>query len=100
MHLHRVVDLAVNARLDLKWIGEALARTREALDAAYAEELEAAMTRLKGFCEAAERDPAATDADAFHKAKETLDRLSMRLHETSIARSLKSMSTDRSPPTT
>jgi hypothetical protein len=58
------------------------------------------MTRLKGFCEAAERDPAATDADAFHKAKETLDRLSMRLHETSIARSLKSMSTDRSPPTT
>jgi molecular chaperone DnaK (HSP70) len=95
MHLHRVVDLAVNARLDLKWIGEALARTREALDPAYMEELEASMTRLKGFCEAAERDPAATDADAFHKAKETLDRLSMRLHETSIARSLKSMA----PPT-
>jgi molecular chaperone DnaK (HSP70) len=95
MHLHRVVDLAVNARLDLKWIGEALVRTREALDPAYAEELEASMTRLKGFCEAAERDPAATDADAFHKAKEALDQLSMRLHETSIARSLKSMA----PPT-
>jgi molecular chaperone DnaK (HSP70) len=95
MHLHRVVDLAVNARLDLKWIGEALARTREALDPAYMEELEASMTRLKGFCEAAERDPAATDADAFHKAKEALDQRSMRLHETSIARSLKSMA----PPT-
>ena len=99
MHLHRVVDLAVNARLDLKWIGEALARTRGALDEAYAEELEASMTRLKGFCEAAERDPAATDADAFHKSKEALDRLSMRLHETSIARSLKSIAPPRSPRT-
>jgi len=37
-------------------------------------------------------DPARTDADAFHKAKEALDQLSMRLHETSIARSLQSMS--------
>ncbi len=93
MHLHRVVDLAVNARLDLKWIGEALERTRAALEADYLEQLDASMMRLKGFCEAAERNPAATDADAFHKAKEALDQLSMRLHETSIARSLKSMST-------
>jgi molecular chaperone DnaK (HSP70) len=93
MHLHRVVDLAVNARLDLKWIGEALERTRAALEAGYLEQLDASMMRLKGFCEAAERNPAATDADAFHKAKEALDQLSMRLHETSIARSLKSMST-------
>ena len=93
MHLHRVVDLAVNARLDLKWIGEALERTRAALEADYLEQLDASMVRLKGFCEAAERNPAATDADAFHKAKEALDQLSMRLHETSIARSLKSMST-------
>ena len=92
MHLHRVVDLAVNARLDLKWIGEALERTGEALEPAYREELEACMTRLKGMCEAAERDPARTDADAFHQAKESLDRLSMRLHETSIARSLRGMS--------
>jgi molecular chaperone DnaK (HSP70) len=91
MHRHRVVDLAVNARLDLKWIGEALLRVSEALEPAYREELEAAMTRLQGMCEAAERQPAATDADAFHRAKETLDRLSMRLHEVSIARSLRSM---------
>jgi hypothetical protein len=88
----RVVDLAVNARLDLKWIGEALERTRAALEAGYLEQLDASMMRLKGFCEAAERNPAATDADAFHKAKEALDQLSMRLHETSIARSLQSMS--------
>ena len=97
MHLHRVVDLAVNARLDLKWIGEALERAGEAVDAAYREELEAAMTRLKGLCEAAERDPARTDADAFHQAKESLDRLSMRLHETSIARSLRGMSEGAGP---
>ena len=100
MHLHRVVDLAVNARLDLKWIGEALERTRPALDAVYTEELEAGMTRLKGFCEAAERDPAACNADAFHQAKEALDRLSMRLHETSIARSLQSISAPGTSPRT
>ncbi len=96
MHLHRVVDLAVNARLDLKWIGEALARVSEAMEPAYREELEAAMTRLQGMCEAAERQPAAVDADAFHRAKEELDRMSMRLHEVSIARSLRSMDAARS----
>ncbi|MFM1831521.1 MAG: hypothetical protein RLZZ558_1861 [Planctomycetota bacterium] len=91
MHLHRVVDLAVNARLDLKWIGEALSRVSDALEPAYREELETAMTRLKGMCEAAERQPSAIDADALHRAKEELDQLSMRLHEVSIARSLRSM---------
>jgi molecular chaperone DnaK (HSP70) len=89
MHLHRVVDLAVNARLDLKWIGEALERVRADLPAATVEAVEAHMLRLKGFLALAERAPGQVDANAFQRAKEELDRASMPVHEAAIARSLK-----------
>jgi len=89
MHLHRVVDLAVNARLDLKWIGDALERVRGELEPAYVEEMEASMMALKGHIAAAEHDARAVDANAFQQAKEALDRLSVRVHEVAIARSLR-----------
>jgi molecular chaperone DnaK (HSP70) len=90
MHRHRVVDLTANARLDLKWIGDALGRVREQLEPAYVEELEAAMMGLKGHIAAAEHDARAVDANAFQQAKEALDRLSIRVHEVAIAASLRS----------
>ncbi len=89
MRLHRVIDLRVHAELDLKWIGEALARVRAALDAGYLDRLEAAMADVRSRCEEAARDPASVDADAFHRAKQALDELSMRVHETSIADTLR-----------
>lgn len=89
MTVHRVIDLRVHSELDLKWIGEALARVRDALDAAYLAELESAMRALRGFCDEAARDPRSVSADAFHRAKQSLDVLSMRVHETSIARTLR-----------
>ena len=85
---HRVVDLVANARLDLKWIGDALERVRGALEPAYVAEVEEAIMRLKGHVAAAEHDARAVDADAFQQAKEALDRLSVRVHEVAIARSL------------
>lgn len=91
MHAHRVIDLVVNAKLDIGWIEDARARAGAGLDAAYLDDLEAHLTRLKGFVALAERSPTQVDADAFHRAKEDLDRLSMRLHETSIAASLRPM---------
>lgn len=89
MHLHRVVDLAVNARLDLKWIGEALERVRGDLAEATVEAVEAHMLRLKGFLALAERAPGQVDANAFQRSKEELDRASVPVHEAAIARSLK-----------
>ena len=89
MKRHRVVDLVANARLDLKWIGDALARVRGDLDAAYVDELEASIMALKGHVAAAEHDARAVDADSFQRAKEALDRLSVRMHEVAIARSLR-----------
>lgn len=89
MRLHRVIDLRVHSELDLQWIGAALARVRTQLEPGYVEGLEAAMSDVRARCEAAARDPAAVDADAFHRAKQALDERSMRLHETAIADTLR-----------
>ena len=89
MHIHRVVDLAVNSRLDIKWISEAMARVRAEVPAALVQELEARLEALQGMVAAAERNPATVDADAFQRAKEALDRASVPVHEASIARSLR-----------
>ena len=89
MTLHRVIDLRVHSELDLKWIGEALARVRPRLEAGYVAELEAAMAGTRAFCERAVNDPRSVDADAFHRAKQSLDVLSMKVHETSIAETLR-----------
>jgi molecular chaperone DnaK (HSP70) len=89
MHRHRVVDLAVNARLDIKWIADALERVRGELPDDYLQALDARLTRLRGFVALAEREPGQVDANAFQQAKEELDRESVRVHEASIARSLR-----------
>jgi molecular chaperone DnaK (HSP70) len=103
MHAHRIIDLAVNAQLDIKWITEAMERVDgpaatspteaaqqalPALEPAYRDDLLGRIATLKGFIERARSSPEAVDADAFHRAKEDLDKASVRLHEISIARSL------------
>ena len=93
MTLHRVIDLRVHSELDLKWIGEALARVRANLDPSYVAELEAAMEGVRGFCRRAADDPKSINADGFHRAKQALDVLSMRAHEISIAQSLRGSET-------
>jgi hypothetical protein len=62
---------------------------RSELASDYISALERAMMDVRERCEAAARDPRSTDADAFHQAKQALDELSMRLHETSIAHTLR-----------
>src|SRR5215831_11538890 len=79
MTRHRVTDLVVNAKLDLKWIGERLAKHEGLLDGGYASELKAQISKLKSIVEAAERDWRSVDADALHRAKDSLDRASVRL---------------------
>jgi molecular chaperone DnaK (HSP70) len=86
---HRVADLIVNAKLDLKWIGERLARHGDGLDAAYRDELEGRLAHLRGLVQRAEADWASVDANVFLAAKEALDRASVRLQEIGIAQSLR-----------
>ena len=89
MLVHRVVDLAVNASLDVKWITEALDRVRDEVDPAVIAEVEEGVASLRTLIEAARRDPRVVDADDFHATKERLDRASMPIHEAAIARSLR-----------
>ena len=98
MHHHRVVDLAVNSTLDIKWIGDALLRTRDDLPRQYVDSLEALLTRLKGFVSLAHTSPHDVDANAFQQAKEELDRASVAMHEKSISKSLGSMPTSVATP--
>ncbi len=89
MHLHRVIDLRVNASLDVKWISEALARVRDQLSEGYLTELESELGIVKDFISRAASDPSGIDAAEFQAAKESLDEKSMRLHETAISESLR-----------
>ena len=89
MHKHRVVDLITNARLDIKWISDRIKKLGDLLSSEYRKDLESHITKLQEFIEQGKADPAAVDADAFYACKQALDEASVRLHEISIAESLK-----------
>jgi molecular chaperone DnaK (HSP70) len=89
MARHRVVDLIVNSKLDLKWIGERFERFKDRLTPEERGGLGDAIAALHGFVTRAEQEWTSVDANAFHKAKEDLDRASVRLQEIGIAESLK-----------
>lgn len=89
MTRHRVVDLVVNSKLDVKWIGERLEKFGDKLEPAQKARLESLLDSLKDFIEKAEADWQTVDADAFYKTKQELDEASVRLQEIGIAESLK-----------
>lgn len=88
MAAHRVVDLIVHAGLDVKWIGQAFERVESLLEPDYRELMRSRIGEVKSLIEQARNDPASVDADAFHRAKEALDRDSVRLQEVAIRESL------------
>ena len=89
MTRHRITDLVVNANLDLKWIGERLARYESKLEPAYAADLRARLETLRAMVRSASQDWRSIQADALLRAKDELDRASMRLQEVGIAESLR-----------
>ena len=89
MARHRVVDLIVNSRLDLKWIADRLERYRDRLDPEYAASLDDLRLRLESLVRQADADWRTVNAEDLARAKETLDRQSIRLQEVSITESLR-----------
>ncbi len=88
MTRHRVVDLIANSKLDLKWIGDRLAKIGAKLPPDYRAELESKVSALRELVSRAEADWRSVDANEFHRAKEALDQASVRMHEVSIKESL------------
>ena len=88
MARHRVADLVVNARLDLKWIDESLSRHGQDLDPSARAELHSRADELRSLLVGAEADWRGVDPDELHRAKDALDRASLRLQELAILRSL------------
>jgi ElaB/YqjD/DUF883 family membrane-anchored ribosome-binding protein len=89
MTRHRVADLVTNAKLDLKWITEAIERVRDELTGAERESIESKKNDLATLIEQAEQDWKQADADAIAAAKQALDEASVPIHEKSIAKSLR-----------
>jgi molecular chaperone DnaK (HSP70) len=89
MARHRVVDLAASASLDLGWIGKQLSRHGARLEAAERAALEARMEEVRAMVERAREDWRGVDANEFQRAKEALDRASVRLQEVAIAATLR-----------
>ncbi len=89
MTRHRLADLLANSRLDLHWIARQRERHADALTDQQRRDLDTAAERLRDLADRAERDWRSVDPDEFHRAKETLDRASMRLHEVAITSALR-----------
>ncbi|MBX3377570.1 MAG: Fe-S protein assembly chaperone HscA [Phycisphaeraceae bacterium] len=89
MTRHRIADLIVNSKLDIKWIGERLAKYESKLDPDYAADLKAQLAALRSRIESAERDWKSVDPDEFYRAKNALDQSSIRLQEVGISESLR-----------
>lgn len=89
MTRHRVVDLVVNSRLDLKWIGERLEQYGDKLESSARAQIEANLAEVRGMVEAGDADWRSVDANAFYEAKQRLDESSVPLQEIGIAESLR-----------
>lgn len=89
MRAHRLIDLAVNASLDVKWIREAMVRLGEQLPSELRGPLDHHLAEVEGLIVQAKGSPHSVDPDVFQRAKETLDRVSVPLHEKAIAKSLR-----------
>jgi molecular chaperone DnaK (HSP70) len=89
MKRHRVADLITNARLDAHWTRRQLDRLGDAVPAELASDLRSRLTELDAMIDKAAADWRSVDPDALHKAKDALDKASVRLHELAITRSLR-----------
>ncbi len=92
MTRHRIVDLVVNSKLDVKWISERLKKLRPELEDGYAGELERSIANLGEMIRRAEADYQSVNADEFAATKQELDQASVRLQEIGILASLRAES--------
>jgi len=84
MAAHRLIDLRLNAKLDIRNIEKQLERVGDELPPDYRREIEQHVATVRGYIDA--ENP---DADAFHEAMTKMDHATIRLAEVAIAKTLK-----------
>jgi molecular chaperone DnaK (HSP70) len=86
MTAHRLIDLRLNAKLDIRNIQKQLQRVGDGIDADYRDEIEGHIAKVQGMIDAADDE---IDADAFQQAMHDMDHATIRLAEVAIAQTLK-----------
>ncbi|MFW6337243.1 MAG: Hsp70 family protein, partial [Phycisphaeraceae bacterium] len=85
MTRHRLIDLRMNARLDIRQIRKQLDRVGDDIEDTYREEIEQRIAAVQSFIDAKDED---IDPDAFAEALTAMDHATVRLAEINIARTL------------
>ncbi|MEM6259580.1 MAG: Hsp70 family protein [Planctomycetota bacterium] len=86
MNAHRLIDLRLNARLDIRNIQKQLDRVGESIDADYRAEIDHYIATVQGMIESPDSD---VDADALQQAMHDMDHATIKLAEVAIAQTLK-----------
>ncbi len=86
MDAHRLIDLRLNAKLDIRNINKQLDRVGKGIEPGYHDEIEAHIATVQGMIDSPDDQ---VDADVFQQAMHDMDHATIRLAEVAIAQTLK-----------
>ncbi|MEO0476483.1 MAG: Hsp70 family protein [Planctomycetota bacterium] len=86
MDAHRLIDLRLNAKLDIRNIQKQLERVGDGIDADYRAEIDGHITKVESMIDSPDDT---VDADAFQQAMHDMDHATIKLAEIAIAQTLK-----------
>ena len=86
MNAHRLIDLRLNAKLDIRNIRRQLERVGQAIDPAYRDQIEAHIAKVQAMIDSPDER---VDADAFQQAMHDMDHATIKLAEVAIAQTLR-----------
>jgi molecular chaperone DnaK (HSP70) len=86
MTAHRLIDLRLNAKLDIRNIQKQLDRVGDGIDDDYRGEIEGHIKTVQGMIDSPDDT---VDADAFQQAMHDMDHATIKLAEVAIAQTLK-----------
>ena len=86
MDAHRLIDLRLNAKLDIRNIQKQLDRVGEGIEPDYRGEIDAHIATVQAMIDSPDDQ---VDADAFQQAMHDMDHATIRLAEVAIAQTLK-----------